>query len=308
MTVLHSAANPKIKRTLKLRRSRERRRQGLLLAEGPREVSRAFKAGLTCRWLLVDASKPDSWTSDRSRLWRVDSQLFRTLCYRDAPEGVLGVFDAPQWRLTVRGEQKTGGPAETDHDAGAPRGAADESASASASASGGRSADRAKVWHPPEDALLLVATGLSKPGNVGGIARSAAAAGAAGLICVDAAVDVFNPNAIRASTGAVFSLPIFGLDAAAAQDWLAEHRFRLIAADPNPDRSLPHDDPRVDYGGRCALAIGAEDVGLDARWLDAATQRVRIPMCGQLVDSLNASVTAGILLFEARRRRGAEAG
>jgi TrmH family RNA methyltransferase len=136
------------------------------------------------------------------------------------------------------------------------------------------------------------------------MARTAAAAGARALIAVDAPIDAFNPNAIRASTGAVFSLPTVSLPLNELLAWTQENRVRLFAAMLTAD-ARPCTE--VDFTGSAAVVIGAEDEGLDAAWSDMAYRSggcpVVIPMLTDRVDSLNASVAAGIILFEACRQR-----
>lgn len=152
---------------------------------------------------------------------------------------------------------------------------------------------------PPEP-LLLVLHDVEKPGNLGAVLRTASGAGAHGVLVAGGA-DLGNPNTLRASTGAVFSVPC----AAAAPDealaWLRARQLRLVAA--TPDASLLHH--HADLRGGAALILGAEDTGLPAAWLDAADVRVRIPMHGA-ADSLNVSVAAAVLAYEAERQRSGQ--
>jgi TrmH family RNA methyltransferase len=127
------------------------------------------------------------------------------------------------------------------------------------------------------------------------MARSAEAAGAAALIVADGPADPWNPNAIRASTGAVFSLPVVeaGLEELAALD------VTLTAAVVGTGR--PYTE--ADLARPSAIVVGAEAHGLGARWLEAAASRVSIPVAPGSTDSLNAATAAAILLFEAVRQR-----
>ena len=126
------------------------------------------------------------------------------------------------------------------------------------------------------------------------------------MLAAGTPVDVFNPNAIRTSTAAVFTLPVLCLDEAAARDWLLQHRFKVFATSPHGGDARLHTE--VDYTGRVAIVIGPEDRGLDDAWYDLAQQtsggRVTIAMHARAVDSLNASTSAAVMLFEALRRRG----
>ncbi|MEW5852892.1 MAG: RNA methyltransferase [Myxococcota bacterium] len=151
---------------------------------------------------------------------------------------------------------------------------------------------------PAERGLFLVCSGLEKPGNVGAILRSADAAGASGVIIDDEKFDLFNPNCIRSSTGAVFSLPISCASRLDVMAWLQDHGVRVVAA--TPEASVRYTD--ADLTGAVALVVGAEAEGLDEAWRKSASTRVAIPMRG-VADSLNVSVTAALLLFEAVRQR-----
>jgi TrmH family RNA methyltransferase len=148
---------------------------------------------------------------------------------------------------------------------------------------------------PPNSTLLLVAVGIEKPGNLGAMARTADAAGADALLVGDARSDPWNPNAIRASTGAVFTLPI--VDVTAAD--VARLPHQKIAAALGATQL--HTEP--DYRGPTAFLVGAEDAGLDETWRALADTQVEIPLRGGTADSLNASAAAAVLLYEAVRQR-----
>lgn len=149
---------------------------------------------------------------------------------------------------------------------------------------------------PPDPSLVLVAVGVEKPGNLGAMARAADAAGADALLIADGVFDPWNPNAIRASTGAVFSLPIVR----SSLDELRALPLRRVAAVVG----APTRYTDADLRGPTALIVGAEDSGLDDRWRAAADVTVSIPVLGTTADSLNASAAAAVLLFEAVRQHG----
>jgi TrmH family RNA methyltransferase len=153
-----------------------------------------------------------------------------------------------------------------------------------------------------DDSLVLVAAEIEKPGNLGAMLRSAAAAGVTCLVVADPVSDIFNPNVVRSSLGALFTVPIGVATAGEALDWVRERRLGLVAT--SPGASMPFwEASLVD---RSAIVIGSEDVGLSRAWLEAADQSVIVPMGGGPgVDSLNAASTAAILLFEAVRQRAA---
>jgi TrmH family RNA methyltransferase len=151
---------------------------------------------------------------------------------------------------------------------------------------------------PGLDPLVVVVEALEKPGNLGAIMRTADAVGASAVIAADPRTDVFNPNAIRASVGTIFSVPLAVATASQALDWLVTHGVTAIAARVDAPQSYGD----ADLGGSIAIVLGSEAGGLTPTWNDPRVRPVRIPMRGA-GDSLNVSVAAAILLFEARRQR-----
>jgi TrmH family RNA methyltransferase len=151
------------------------------------------------------------------------------------------------------------------------------------------------------ESLFLVAVGTQKPGNLGAMVRTAAAAGCTAVLAAGPIVDAFNPNAICSSTGAVYDLPTVSGSEQLVRDYLQNHGVRMLAA--CLDGPTPHRD--ADWTGPVAVVIGPEDRGLSESWLEAAKASggggVSIRMQSGVVDSLNAGVAAAVLLFEARR-------
>ncbi len=146
--------------------------------------------------------------------------------------------------------------------------------------------------------LVVVLDGLQDPGNAGTIVRAAEAFGASGVLFLKGAVSPYNPKTLRAAAGSLFRVPfVYAVDAAAARAVLRANRVTLYAGVPVV-RSLAD----VDLSVRCGLIIGSEAHGVSAEWR-AAAQEISIPTVG--VESLNAAVAAGILLYEARRQRTA---
>lgn len=155
---------------------------------------------------------------------------------------------------------------------------------------------------PKSHSLVLVAEDIEKPGNLGAMLRTAAAAGVDALVAVGRDVDAHNPNVIRASTGALFTVPLAICAWDDLQPWLEQGGIGVVCA--TPDSTQPMWDS--DFTRAVALVVGAEDQGLSPRALAAAEETVMIPQSRDRgVDSLNVSVAAGILLFEARRQRSA---
>jgi len=281
-----SVVNPRVKRLIRLRKPRYRREEGVLLAEGRREVSRADRAGLALRelWICTPLgatgenngvneeekwfksffenylSKKDRFGVAGFRPVRTTEAVFRKIAYHRDPEGLLAVFDAPRHRL-----------------------------------------DDVTL----ERGRLLVAVGTEKPGNLGAMVRTAAAAGCDAVLAVGPAVDVFNPNAIRNSTGAVFELPVVVVEREAdAIAWLHRRRVRL-ATDGG---SCFEADLAASPARPLAVVIGPEHAGLGPAWREAAgagAGAVTIPALTEgVVDSLNASAAAAVLLFEVVRQSG----
>lgn len=156
---------------------------------------------------------------------------------------------------------------------------------------------------PPEPEFLLLAEHVEKPGNLGAILRTADAAGVHGVLAADPVTDWGNPNVVRGSKGAVFSVPVVSATTADTLAWLRQRGVSLVAA--TPDTDVLHTE--ADLTGPVAIAVGAEKEGLSRQLLDAADVRVRIPMVGR-VDSLNVATSAAVLLYEAVRQRGTDEG
>ena len=146
--------------------------------------------------------------------------------------------------------------------------------------------------------LILVLESVEKPGNLGAVLRTADAAGADAVLVCDPLTDLFNPNVIRASLGAVFSVPCVACASGEACAWLKKHGIAILTAQLQDSR-LYYD---TDMVRPTALVFGTEDKGLSPFWREQADAHIRIPMAG-MMDSLNISVSAAILAFEAVRQR-----
>lgn len=148
------------------------------------------------------------------------------------------------------------------------------------------------------DLLLVVADRIQDPGNLGTIIRIADAAGATGVIVTGGSVDPFNPKALRATMGSIFHLPVVELDVDIAQTRLSAAGVRVLIA----DQAGEVDYTEADYRPPVAVVLGNEGQGPDARWEQIAGARIKIPLYGR-AESLNVSIAAGLLLYEARRAR-----
>jgi TrmH family RNA methyltransferase len=150
----------------------------------------------------------------------------------------------------------------------------------------------------PDHPFIIIAENLEKPGNLGAILRSADAVGASAVLVCEGRTDVFNPNVVRASKGALFSMPVVECGNREALTWLHAHGISILAA--TPEGADRHWD--ADLTGAVAVAVGAEKEGLSEFWLSRADSRVVIPMQGR-VNSLNVAQAATILGYEAWRQR-----
>ena len=146
--------------------------------------------------------------------------------------------------------------------------------------------------------LVIVAESIEKPGNLGAILRTADAAHVDALLVCDPRVDLWNPNVVRASRGALFSVPTVECENSAALHWLQEHEIRILAATPSADEVYSD----IDLCKPVAIAVGTEDKGLTDFWMSQADVKVRIPMTGR-VNSLNVSVSTALIVYEAVRQR-----
>jgi len=258
-----SLTNPRVKAAVRLRDRAERDLTGLTVVDGAREILRALDAGVRVEQAFV---APELLRSADG--FAVADRL------RHRPT-TLEVSPAVLARVAF-GQRSDGVVAVV----AAPTGSLEELAL-------------------PEHPLVVVAEAIEKPGNLGAIIRTADGAGADAVIAADPRTDLFNPNAIRASLGTIFGLPVVSATTAATLDWLVDHGIRPVAA--RPDAALTYTE--ADLRGPLAIVLGSEADGLGEGWTDSRVQPVAIPMRG-IADSLNVSIAAAILLYEARRQRG----
>ncbi|MBN2376955.1 MAG: RNA methyltransferase [Sedimentisphaerales bacterium] len=146
--------------------------------------------------------------------------------------------------------------------------------------------------------LLLVVQGLEKPGNLGALLRTADAVGVDAVLVCDAQLDLYNPNVIRSSLGAIFTLPVLSVTLADAVAWLENHKIQIILS--SPAATMDYSD--ADYTVPVAVVLGSEKQGLPPPWLQQHICQVKIPMQGRM-DSLNVSVSGAVILYEALRQR-----
>lgn len=262
--ILTSLANPRIKAALGLRERRDRDRTGRTLVDGAREVRRAIDAGAVVEEAFI--CEPLLGGADA----RVALDLLRT-----SPTTIESVSETVFARLAF-GDRAEGIVAVIRIP----------------------SLDLARLVLPAEP-LVIVIEGVEKPGNVGAVLRSVDGAGADALVAADARTDLFNPNAIRASAGTIFGVPLAAASTTEVLPWLREQGLRIVTALVGAERVYTD----ADLTGPLAIVLGAEAGGLSTAWAGPGFEAVRLPMLG-VADSLNISVSAAILLYEARRQRG----
>jgi TrmH family RNA methyltransferase len=258
-----SLTNPRVKAAVRLRDRAERDLTGLTIVDGAREILRALDAGVHVEQAFV-----------APELLRSADGFAVADSLRHRPT-TLEVSPAVLARVAF-GQRSDGVVAIV----ATPTGTLEDLA-------------------VPSDPLVVVAESVEKPGNLGAIIRTADGAGANAVIAADARTDLFNPNAIRASLGTIFAMPVVAAGTPAVLDWLMDHGIRPVAA--RPDAPVAYTD--ADLTGPLAIVLGSEADGLGEGWTDPRVEPVAIPMRG-IADSLNVSIAAAVLLYEARRQRG----
>jgi len=265
-SIITSTQNAKVKHVVALQqKSAQRRKEGLFVVEGRRELMHCLEAGYEiaeCFVLdkladLADIADLAPLGSLESLVSLVSPQVYEKMAYRGSTEGVIAV---------VRERQ--------------------------------RSLDDLQLSASP---LIIVLERVEKPGNLGAVLRSADAAKADAVIICDPLTDLYNPNLIRSSIGAIFSVPCVACSSEDCIAFLKARGIQILTAQLQ-DSSLYYD---TDMLRGTAIVMGTESTGLTEVWRQAADAHIRIPMLGQL-DSLNVSVSAAILLFEAVRQRNSK--
>jgi TrmH family RNA methyltransferase len=270
-----SAQNPKIKNLLLLQeKSKARKEQGLFVVEGRRELEHCLEAGYTVRTIFYCPDISDTTEFVENYF----SQGFAKNQFSAESSAVdVVVIEIPEqlYRKVAYRESTEGIIAEVEYK--------------------GLKLSDLKL---PENPLIMVLESVEKPGNLGAVLRSADAAGVDAVIFCDPLTDLYNPNLIRASIGAVFTVPTVAASSEETIAFLQERGIQILTAQLQ-DSSLYYD---IDMRRGTALVMGTEATGLTDLWRKAASAHIRIPMLGRL-DSLNVSVSAAILLFEAVRQR-----
>ena len=296
MERISSGQNPKIKKLLELQaKSKARRESGLFVVEGVREIEHCLEAGFEADTLFhcpeILPQLP-AWVPASAHIEEVSAAVYAKVAYREGTEGLIA--EIRERRLTLADLDGLLGLAAGNSPDRLSSHAADNSPDNKAGKGTEPAPDGSDIKAP----LIMVLESVEKPGNLGAVLRSADAAGADAVFICDPLTDIYNPNLIRASIGAVFTVPVIACSSEDAIAWLRERDFAILTAQLQ-DSSLYYES---DMKGATAIVMGTESTGLSDLWRRAATAHIRIPMLGRL-DSLNVSVSAAILLFEAIRQR-----
>ena len=296
-----SPQNPRVKSASLLRESRSRRQKGLFLVDGFREVLRAWRSSfdvveiflnlgnnlssdqkITLSSFLESSGVSEDRVGELSLFLKeadasgvpivpLSAAAFEKICFGERDEGVVAVVRAKTFSLDELDAVLVRRRAETG-----------------------------------EEPLIATLEGVEKPGNFGAILRSADGAGIDALIVSASDYDVFNPNAVRASLGAIFHVPVAIAPVEDVLVWLRRNRIQRVTA--LCDESVSY--LQLDYSRPTSIVLGSEASGLTPRWSQETEEDVkfdllkkaRLPMLG-VADSLNVSVAAAVFFYEARRVR-----
>jgi len=262
--VISSIQNPFIKQLVQLKdKSRERKKSGLFLIEGEREITLALKGGYELDTILfnpdiiseIELHKLISKSTCQSEIIVISSDVYQKLAYRDTTEGIIAVAKSKNHNID-------------------------------------------ELLFKTKNPLILIAEAPEKPGNIGAILRTADAANVDAVIIANPKSDLYNPNIIRSSVGCVFTNNIVTGSTSEIIKFLKTNNINIYCAALQASVNYNTQD----FTKPTAIVVGTEATGLSNAWLESATQNIIIPMQGE-IDSMNVSVAAGILIFEAKRQR-----
>jgi TrmH family RNA methyltransferase len=241
-------------------KSRERKKTGLFLIEGQREIGLAAKGNYELETILfnpeiISINQINLITNPQVDLIEISKEVYQRLAHRDKTEGVLAVAKS-------------------------------------------KSHDLKSIQFKNKNPLILVAEAPEKPGNIGALLRTADAANIDAVIIANPKSDLYNPNTIRSSVGCVFTNQIAMGSTSEIIQFLKDNNINIYCAALQTSKAYTAQD----FTKPTAIVVGTEATGLSEEWLRHSTQNIIIPMQGE-IDSMNVSVAAGILIFEAKRQR-----
>lgn len=262
---ISSLQNPLIKKIGVLQdKSRERKKSGLFVLEGLRELQLAIKGKYALDTVLFQEdiiSKDDLFTVldtsvPKPNFIAITKEVYAKLAYRKSTEGILTLAQSKPHTLN-------------------------------------------ELVLPSKNPLILVAEAPEKPGNIGALLRTADAAGLDAVIIANPRSDLYNPNIIRSSVGCIFTNNIAVGSTSEIISYLKKNNIHSYCAALTASKNYTE----VNFNRASAIVVGTEATGLSQEWLDTSEQNIIIPMAGE-IDSMNVSVSAAILIFEAKRQRG----
>ncbi len=258
-----SLQNPKIKNIVKLQqKSSERKAQGLFVVEGTKEIERAFRSGFRPKTIFFCSSIMGILD------FQFYFELFKTV---ESHKVTKEVYSKISYRedsggIVVLFELRTNALSDL------------------------------KLSHTP---LVLVLDAVEKPGNIGAMLRTADAVGVDSVLLTGTTTDIFNPNAIRASVGCVFTVPVAECSIDEAVEFLVNRKISIYCTHLEASKNYAE----IDFRTPAAIVMGTEATGIADKWLTVSTSNIIIPMRG-IADSMNVSVSAAVILYEAARQRG----
>jgi len=261
--LISSTQNPLVKKILLLKeKSRERRKTGLFVVEGQREIELAQKGGYALQTILFCPEIMGSLTietllkASRPEIVQVSESAYSKIAHRGTTEGVLGLMQSKNHTLE-------------------------------------------NIVFKNKTPLVLVAEAPEKPGNIGALLRTADAAAVDAVLIANPKSDLYSPNIIRSSVGCLFTNQIGVGTTDEIIDFLQTNQIKIYCAALTASKNYVD----CDFKAASALVMGTEATGLTDIWLKNSDQNIIIPMQGE-IDSMNVSVSAAILIFEAKRQRG----
>lgn len=258
---ISSTQNPLIKKVLQLKeKSRERKKQGLFVVEGEREIELALKANYTFETILYctelgTIASLKAFQNTNTQQIEVSKVVYEKIAYRGTTEGIIGICKTKKHGLK-------------------------------------------NLSLINKNPLILVAEAPEKPGNIGALLRTADAANIDAVLIANPKTDLYNPNIIRSSVGCVFTRNIATGSTDEIITFLKEKNITIYCAALTASKNYID----CNYTEAAAIVVGTEATGLSDTWLNNADQNIIIPMQGE-IDSMNVSVSAAIIIFEAKRQR-----
>jgi len=259
--LITSLQNPKVKDVVKLRDRKTRDQKGLFLIEGYRELTRFVESGREVETLFYC---PELFLgSNENKLIDQCKSALQLQCTKEVFEKI-SYRDRPDGLIAVAPQMRLS----------------------------------LRDLKMKENPFILVAESIEKPGNLGTILRSCDAAGVDAVIVCDPTTDIHNPNVVRSSVGALFTVPVIEVGSAETLQFLKQNKISIAAATPHAKIEFT----KANFKIPLAIAVGTEQYGLTENWMKGADINVRIPMFG-VADSLNVASATTLLLYEVVRQR-----